>query len=240
MAATLAVPSAIDDAQLNVQVHGGIGFTWEHDAHLYVRRAYAIGAYIDVEAAAVEVTERLRAGTRLDRSVDLPPEADLYRGQVQEFVGEVAELDPPRAHLAGWWLRDMPCPHWPEPWGRAAGAVEQLVIEEELGAAGIKRPSYSITGWVILTLVQHGTDDQVARWVRPALDQQVVWCQLFSEPDAGSGRCRRQDQGQQGGRWLADQRPEGVDERSPCSQLRAGHGADQPRRGEARRHQPRW
>ena len=77
-------------------------------------------------------------------------------------------------------------PHWPEPWGRAAGAVEQLVIEEEFRAAGIKKPSYSITGWVILTLIQHGTDDQVARWVQPALDQEVIWCQLFSEPDAGS------------------------------------------------------
>ena len=185
MAATLAVPAAIDDAQLNVQVHGGIGFTWEHDAHLYVRRAYAIGAHIDVEEAAIEVTGRLRAGTRLDRSVDLPPEADVFRSQVQAFVTKVAELDPPertrRLVASGYAV-----PHWPEPWGRAAGAVEQLVIEEELGAAGIRRPAYSITGWVILTLIQHGSDDQVARWVRPALDQQVIWCQLFSEPDAGS------------------------------------------------------
>ena len=43
-----------------------------------------------------------------------------------------------------------------------------------------------ITGWVILTLIQHATEDQVARWVMPALRQEVVWCQLFSEPDAGS------------------------------------------------------
>ncbi len=77
-------------------------------------------------------------------------------------------------------------PHWPAPYGRDAGAVEQLVIEEELAAAGVKRPGYGITGWVILTLIQHGTADQVARWVKPALDQEVIWCQLFSEPDAGS------------------------------------------------------
>ena len=43
-----------------------------------------------------------------------------------------------------------------------------------------------ITGWVILTLIQHATEDQVARWVMPALRQEVIWCQLFSEPDAGS------------------------------------------------------
>ena len=77
-------------------------------------------------------------------------------------------------------------PHWPRPWGRAASAIEQLVIEQEFAAAGVSRPSYGITGWVILTLVQHATEDQVARWVRPALNQDVIWCQLFSEPDAGS------------------------------------------------------
>ncbi len=77
-------------------------------------------------------------------------------------------------------------PHWPKPYGRAAGAVEQLVIEQEFGAAGISRPSYGITAWNILTIIQYATQDQIDRWVRPALNQEVVWCQLFSEPDAGS------------------------------------------------------
>src|SRR4029450_9964456 len=77
-------------------------------------------------------------------------------------------------------------PVWPRPWGRAAGAVEQLVIEQEFGATGISRPSYGITAWIILTLIEHASPDQVARWVPPALAQEVVWCQLFSEPDAGS------------------------------------------------------
>jgi alkylation response protein AidB-like acyl-CoA dehydrogenase len=77
-------------------------------------------------------------------------------------------------------------PHWPTPWGRGAGPVEQLVIEEEFAAAGVKKPAYGITGWVILTLIQHGNHDQVARWVPPTLRQEWIWCQLFSEPDAGS------------------------------------------------------
>ena len=59
-------------------------------------------------------------------------------------------------------------------------------MEQEFSAAGIRGPAYGITGWVILTLIQHATEDQVARWVHPALDQEVIWCQLFSEPDAGS------------------------------------------------------
>jgi alkylation response protein AidB-like acyl-CoA dehydrogenase len=77
-------------------------------------------------------------------------------------------------------------PHWPKPWGRDAGAVEQLVVEHEFGEAGVARPNYNITGWVILTLIQHATDEQVQRWVPSALRQEVVWCQLFSEPEAGS------------------------------------------------------
>jgi alkylation response protein AidB-like acyl-CoA dehydrogenase len=77
-------------------------------------------------------------------------------------------------------------PNWPKPWGRDAGAIEQLVIEQEFGAAGIKRPSYGITAWVILTLIQYADEEQVKRWVVPALNQEVIWCQLFSEPGAGS------------------------------------------------------
>ena len=77
-------------------------------------------------------------------------------------------------------------PHWPKPWGRAADAVEQLVIEEEFRAAGIKRPDYGITGWVILTLIQHGTPWQIERFVEKALRKDEIWCQLFSEPEAGS------------------------------------------------------
>ena len=185
IAATLAIPAAYDDAQLDIQVHGGIGFTWEHDAHLYLRRAVALGAVLDVDAAAVEVVDQVRKGTRLVRAVELPPEAEVIRDQVKAFAAEVTAL-PEDQRTAKLVSSGYAVPHWPKPYGLEAGAVEQLVIEEEFRAAGIKKPSYSITGWVILTLIQHGTDDQVARWVQPALDQQVIWCQLFSEPDAGS------------------------------------------------------
>ena len=60
------------------------------------------------------------------------------------------------------------------------------MIEQEFAAAGIKRKGYGITGWVILTLIQYATPEQVARWVVPALNHEVIWCQLFSEPEAGS------------------------------------------------------
>ena len=184
-AATLALAAADECAQLNIQVHGGIGFTWEHDAHLYLRRATALATVVDAEAAAREVTNLVRAGARRERTIDLPPEAEPMRGEVRRFAEGVEGLDA-AAQRDAMIETGYVMPHWPKPWGRDAGAVEQLVIEQEFKAAGVARPQYAITGWVILTLIQHATADQVARWVMPALRQDVIWCQLFSEPDAGS------------------------------------------------------
>jgi len=185
IAATLAVPAAVSNASLNIQVHGGIGFTWEHDAHLYLRRAAAIAAVISADHAAIQVTDLVRGGARRAAAIDLPAEAEPIRAAIQPDVARLRELtgDERKKELieTGYVM-----PHWPKPWGREAGAIEQLVIEQEFAKAGIKRPGYGITGWVILTLIEHATPDQVARWVRPALNQDVIWCQLFSEPGAGS------------------------------------------------------
>jgi alkylation response protein AidB-like acyl-CoA dehydrogenase len=204
VAATLAIPAADLCANLNIQVHGGIGFTWEHDAHLYLRRATALGAVVDAEAAARDVTDLARRGVTRERSVDLPPEAEAIATEVRAFAERVAALDEAGAKEA-LIAEGYAMPNWPRPYGREAGAVEQLVIEREFAAAGVKRPAYGITGWVILTLIQHGNDDQVERWVTPALRQDVIWCQLFSEPDAGSDAAGIKTKGTRvDGGWLVN------------------------------------
>ena len=185
IAAVLAVPAAVGNANLNIQVHGGIGFTWEHDAHLYLRRAAAVAAVLNTEQAAIEVTGLVRRGVRRAAAIELPPEAEPVRAAIGPVVARLRDLagEQRKQELieSGYAM-----PHWPKPWGRDATAIEQLVIEQEFTAAGIKRPSLGITSWIILTLIQHASPDQVARWVRPALSQDVIWCQLFSEPGAGS------------------------------------------------------
>ena len=185
IAAVLAVPAAVGNANLNIQVHGGIGFTWEHDAHLYLRRAAAVAAVLDTEQAAIEVTGLVRRGVRRAAAIELPPEAEPVRAAIGPDVARLRDLAGEQRKQA---LIDTgyAMPHWPKPWGRDSTAIEQLVIEQEFTAAGIKRPSLGITSWIILTLIQHASPDQVARWVRPALSQDVIWCQLFSEPGAGS------------------------------------------------------
>ena len=108
-------------------------------------------------------------------------------------------------------------PHWPRPWGRDAGAVEQLLIDEELKAAGVEVPGFGITGWNIMTVNQYATPDQVDRWVEKTLMGELVWCQLFSEPDAGSDAAARQDPGDPRRGRMEGQRAEGLDLAGPST-----------------------
>jgi alkylation response protein AidB-like acyl-CoA dehydrogenase len=184
-AATLALPAFYRNAQLNIQVHGGIGFTWEHDGHMILRRATTLAALFDARAAAETVTRCSLAGVSRDHGFELPPEAEEYRAATRAIAEELAALEG-EAQLTRLIDTGYVQPHWPTPWGRAAKALEQLVIDEEFARAGVRRQDYGITGWIILTLIQHATEDQIERWVRPTLERTFMWCQLFSEPDAGS------------------------------------------------------
>ncbi|MEQ8840237.1 MAG: acyl-CoA dehydrogenase [Acidimicrobiales bacterium] len=185
VAATLAAPAADLCANLNTQVHGGIAITWEHDAHLYMRRATTLLALLEADVAAADLTDLTRRGVRRGKQVELPPESEPIRAEVRAFAESIAGLsaEEQRDRLieTGYVM-----PHWPKPYGREAGAVEQLVVEQEFEKAGVQRPGYGITAWNILTIIQYATQDQLDRWVLPALRQEVIWCQLFSEPDAGS------------------------------------------------------
>ncbi len=185
VAATLAGRAADLCANLNTQVHGGIAITWEHDAHLYMRRATTLKTLIDPLCAAKDLTWLVRNGVVRTKEISLPPEAEEIRARVRAFAQEIKDLstEAQRDRLieTGYVMA-----HWPKPYGRDASAVEQLVIEQEFEAHGIVRPGYGITAWNILTLIQFATEDQAARWVLPALRQDLIWCQLFSEPNAGS------------------------------------------------------
>jgi alkylation response protein AidB-like acyl-CoA dehydrogenase len=184
-AAALAFPAYVGNAELNIQVHGGIGFTWEHDAHLHLRRALSVNAVLGGDGPVTEVFDLTAAGRTRANSLDLPPEAEALRTEIRAEARRLAELDD-TARLDALIATGYLMPHWPRPWGRAAGAVEQLLVEEEFAAAGVTRPDYGITGWVILTLIQHGTPSQIERFVEKALRKEEIWCQLFSEPSAGS------------------------------------------------------
>src|SRR5215207_9093506 len=193
VAAVVSLEAYQHAARMNIQVHGGIGFTWEHDAHLYLRRAGALAAVAgSPDAAADDVQALSTAGVRRDDAVDLPPEAEEFRRDVRTFVahyGTAGPQDRRRLMVESGYL----VPHWPRPWGRAATPVEQLVIEQELAAVDV--PDLGIGGWVLLTLTQTASPEQVERWLRPSLLGELAWCQLFSEPGAGSDAAAVQTRG---------------------------------------------
>ncbi|MCB0978871.1 MAG: acyl-CoA dehydrogenase family protein, partial [Acidimicrobiales bacterium] len=113
---------------------------------------------------------------------------------------DVAPEDDPTRLSVRAWLADHPtptgrelaeagyvAPHWPRPWGLDADPIEQLTIDEELRAAGVRRPTNPIgIGWAGPTLVHAGTSEQQARYLPGLLSGEEIWCQLFSEPGAGS------------------------------------------------------
>jgi alkylation response protein AidB-like acyl-CoA dehydrogenase len=78
-------------------------------------------------------------------------------------------------------------PHWPMPWGRGSSVEDQLLIDDELSRAHVQRPINPIgIGWAGPTILQAGTKEQQQRWLPKLLSGEEFWCQLFSEPNAGS------------------------------------------------------
>jgi 3-oxochol-4-en-24-oyl-CoA dehydrogenase len=185
-AAALAPAVGFRNAQDCIQVLGGIGYTWEHDAHLFLKRASAIRHLLPApEVARRRIADAVTAGERRSLTVELPPEAEPLRAEVRKFFEDL------RTHERSEWRRRLAdagylAPHWPRPWGRAASPVEQLVIDQELRAARIRRAHLAIAGWVLPTLIAHGSPEQQERFIAPSLRGEISWCQMFSEPGAGS------------------------------------------------------
>jgi 3-oxochol-4-en-24-oyl-CoA dehydrogenase len=113
---------------------------------------------------------------------ELPPDDDPRRTEVRAWLRD--HRTPSGRELAD---AGLVAPHWPEPWGLGADPVHQLLIDDELQRAGVTRPVNPIgIGWAGPTLLHAGTDAQKERYLFPLLAGDEIWCQLFSEPGAGS------------------------------------------------------
>ena len=185
-AGALTIDAFFETAKDCVQVLGGIGFTWEHDAHVYLRRAITTRALVGTSSSwRIRSAQHALGGAQRRLVVDLPEVAEPIRAEVRAFLAGLEGLDPASTRVAladGGYL----APQWPGPWGRGAGAIEQLVIDEEFRSAKIARPSLMIGAWALPPLMIYGTVEQQQRWIPPTLHGDISWCQLFSEPGAGS------------------------------------------------------
>ncbi|HEX8630871.1 MAG TPA: acyl-CoA dehydrogenase family protein, partial [Catenuloplanes sp.] len=190
VAASVAFPAFLFCAKQTIQVHGGIGFTWEHDAHLYLRRAVALRQLLgDGARWHARVAELVLGGARRTLTAgaggDTPGEGDTDRLAVRARLAQIAGLPAGQRRAA---LADagLLAPEWPPPYGTGAPPARQMMIDEEFSRAGLTRPDLAIAAWAVPTILRHGTDAQRERFVGPSLRGEIVWCQLFSEPEAGS------------------------------------------------------
>lgn len=188
-AAFLAAAAGLTCAKTTLQVLGGIGFTWEHDLHLYMRRAGANLAVLGPQDRRTLAAGRSAIdGTRPTTTIALPESAQPIRAEVAAFREKVLAAAPEDRHglvVDAGYLH----PGWPTPWGRGADPLEQLVVEEVLHDVD-RVSALGATYWevpiVLPTIVDWGTPEQIERWMRPSMMGEIHWCQLFSEPSAGS------------------------------------------------------
>ncbi|HEY3605528.1 MAG TPA: acyl-CoA dehydrogenase [Sporichthyaceae bacterium] len=204
-----------------VQVLGGIGFTWEHDAHLYFRRARGNAALLGgTHRRKQALAELLLAGEGIAEPE--PPATDseaAFGGRVRDWLdanttakaavrGGDAETEARhvaagrayRAALARAGLAGITVPT------QYGGAGESIVADGTFARAVRGRESFEDvfgigTGMCVPVLLTLGTEAQKSRYVAPLLRGEEIWCQMFSEPEAGSDlaslrtRAVRQDDG---------------------------------------------
>jgi len=113
---------------------------------------------------------------------ELPPDDDPRRLEVRAWLADHPTPSGTDLAEAGY-----VAPHWPKPFGFEADPIHQLLIDDELRAAGVRRPVNPIgIGWAGPTLLHAGTEEQKARYLPRLLSGEELWCQLFSEPGSGS------------------------------------------------------
>jgi 3-oxochol-4-en-24-oyl-CoA dehydrogenase len=179
---------------------GAIGFTWEHDLHLYWKRAISLAAAVGPSS---QWARRLGGpdGPARDFAIDLAGAEPEFRARVSADLDHAATLhndspgrqNPGYAHSRIGAQRDalaqagLVAPHYAAPWGLAAGPVQQLIIDEEFEKRPfLVRPSLSIAEWILPAILNGGSDEQRQRFAEPTMRGELTWCQLFSEPGAGS------------------------------------------------------
>ncbi|MFD8661033.1 acyl-CoA dehydrogenase [Streptomyces globisporus] len=186
LAAATAPEAAYTCAKDALQILGGIGFTWEHDAHLHLRRAVLARQLLGpADTHRLRAARLAEAGSRRELTLELPAEADRHRAEARPHLAAARGLAPREARRA-LAATGYAAPHLPAPYGLDAGPVQQLAIQKELREQGIRIGDLSIATWVVPSLIAYGTEEQRERYLPATLRGDLQWCQLFSEPDAGS------------------------------------------------------
>jgi alkylation response protein AidB-like acyl-CoA dehydrogenase len=227
-------------AQENIQVHGGMGYTWELDCHLHYRRARQLAVllgnvHVWRETVASELETKLdtpslpvQRGPVVPGSMDFDdsPEESSFRQECRTWLDANAtlkarnddffgpDLSPTeRMQAARDWqackaAAGFGAITWPSAFGGRGGTpMQELIWRQEEGRYNVPTSFFNVSlGMVIPSLMAHASDAVRSAHIAPALTGQHLWCQLLSEPGAGSDlgmvrtRAQRCSDGRQG--WL--------------------------------------
>ncbi|MET0699099.1 MAG: acyl-CoA dehydrogenase family protein, partial [Mycobacterium sp.] len=157
-----------------------------HDTNVYYRRALLLAACFGKASDYPQrvVDTATTTGMR-GIDIDLDPDTEKLREEIRAEIAGLKALPREERTVAiaeGGWVQ----PHLPKPWGRSAAPIEQIIIAQEFPAGRVKRPPMGIAAWIIPSIVAFGNDAQQQRFLPPTFRGEMIWCQLFSEPGAGS------------------------------------------------------
>ena len=199
-AAVMAVAAAPDLVLDALLMFGAIGYTWEHDTHLYWRRVTSLAASLGPMTHWSREVGELARTLKRSTTINLGDVESEFRSWVSATLDEALTLSndqpsddirtpglatgPQRDLLA---QKGLVAPNLPVPWGVDASPVQQVIIAEEFDKRPeLIRPSLGIAEWILPTILCNGSDLQRERFAGPILRGVQRWCQLFSEPGAGS------------------------------------------------------
>ncbi|QLL07674.1 acyl-CoA dehydrogenase [Mycobacterium vicinigordonae] len=199
-AVVIAISPAPDLVLDALTLFGAIGFTWEHDVHLYWRRAISLAASLGPVNRWARRLGRLTCAEQRDMSVDLGDEDSEFRSTVAQTLDAAMQLRNDKPGRQGDYEyfktgqqrtliaeASLIAPHWPAPWGLDAGPLRQLIIDDEFGKRpDLVRPSLGIAEWILPSVLAGGSKELQQRLIPPTQRGEIAWCQLFSEPGAGS------------------------------------------------------
>lgn len=243
-AARVSSTQALSDAaQENLHTHGGMGYTWELDCHLFYRRARQQAVELGSihawrEQVATELQKRLlapvqetivqgsAAADRQSMDFEDTPEEAAFRAECRAWLQANAQ---PKASADDYFGRDMTAEQrmeaarvwqgrkaaaglgaitWPKVLGGRGGTpMQELIWRQEEGRVKVPTGMFNVSlGMVLPSVMAHASAEVLGKHAAPALEGKNLWCQLLSEPGAGSDlgmvrtRAERATDGREG--WI--------------------------------------
>ncbi|QNK65371.1 acyl-CoA dehydrogenase [Variovorax sp. PAMC26660] len=203
--------AALQASRAAVQLHGAIGYTQECDLSLFYKRVLCLSAWLgNVTAhqrrhAALTDEADTSAGPAAAWTGEFPRQADwaampepefrrMVRGFLQQRYPQELRYLSHRARwseMRDWYLtlsaQGWIAPAWPQAHGGMGLPADKLIAWiEELEQYGVARAPDQGIVMIGPLLIQHGTPEQQQRFLPRILSGENVWCQGYSEPNAGS------------------------------------------------------